>query len=170
LLDLAAVGNPRLEKGLDQVLRERLASPDRLWLLIDDPNLFGRRGTKRLRDLMVERSPETAPTHSEMEDLFMRIVRWGRFDEPVPQCEVPLSFGSIHVDFAYPERRLAIECDSYAFHMDRESFERDRRRDAELQALGWTVLRITWAQLRWNPKYVIGLLRQHLARPSVLVS
>jgi very-short-patch-repair endonuclease len=52
--------------------------------------------------------------------------------------------------------------------MDRESFERDRRRDAELQALGWAVLRLTWAQLRWDPRYVIGLLRHHLADRGVL--
>jgi very-short-patch-repair endonuclease len=99
----------------------------------------------------------------------MRVVRWGRFEEPAKQFEVRLSFGPIHIDFAYPERRLAIECDSYAFHMDRESFERDRRRDAELQARGWTVLRLTWAKLRWDPRFVIELLREHLVgQPALL--
>jgi very-short-patch-repair endonuclease len=55
-----------------------------------------------------------------------------------------------------------IECDSYAFHMERAAFERDRRRDGELGLLGWRVLRITWAQLRYEPRYVIELLRRHL--------
>jgi very-short-patch-repair endonuclease len=169
LLDVAAFGHPRLEKGLDQCLRDRLAHVEEIWLLLDHPSSFGRRGTRRLRDLLVERSPETAPTQSEMEDLFMRTIRWGRFDEPTSQFAVALSFGTIHIDFAYPEHKLAIECDSYAWHMDRESFERDRIRDAELQGLGWTVLRLTWAQLRWDPQYVIGLLKRYL-QPAVLMS
>jgi hypothetical protein len=116
LLDIASMGHPLLEKALDQVLREGLDGTDRLWLILDRPELFGHRGTRRLRDLLVERSPLAAPTHSEMEDLFMRVVRWGRFEEPVNQFEVRLSFGPVHVDFAYPERKLAIECDSYVPH------------------------------------------------------
>jgi very-short-patch-repair endonuclease len=60
---------------------------------------------------------------------------------------------------------LAIEVDSYTWHMDRKAFERDRRRDNELRALGWTVFRFTWAMLRFEPERVIDLIRGHLLRP-----
>jgi very-short-patch-repair endonuclease len=36
-----------------------------------------------------------------------------------------------------------IEIDGYRFHGDRETFERDRRRDALLSALGYRVLRFS---------------------------
>lgn len=47
--------------------------------------------------------------------------------------------GNVFVDFANPVAKVAIECDGAAYHMD---VEKDRKRDARLQALGWTVYRI----------------------------
>ena len=49
------------------------------------------------------------------------------------------SIGNVFVDFANPVAKVAIECDGAAYHLD---VEKDRRRDAKLQALGWTVYRI----------------------------
>jgi very-short-patch-repair endonuclease len=97
-----------------------------------------------------------------MEDLLMRMVRRSDLPEPIPQYPVELSNVTVHIDFAYPELRLGIECDGYAWHMDREAFERDRQRDAELQLLGWKIIRVTWAQLRYRPQQVLALLRRHL--------
>jgi very-short-patch-repair endonuclease len=160
--DLAAAGDQRLERALDQCLREQLCSLDHLWLTIDRPESLGRRGVRILRDLLVQRTPDLAAGDSDMEDLLMRIVRWGSLPLPELQYPVRLPAGVIHLDFAYPVSKLAIECDSYAWHMDREAFERDRERDAELQALGWRVLRFTWARLRYDPDYVLRQLRVHL--------
>lgn len=47
--------------------------------------------------------------------------------------------GNVFVDFANPVAKVAIECDGAAYHLD---VEKDRKRDARLQALGWTVYRI----------------------------
>ena len=159
LMDLAGMGHPRTEKALDQCLRENKTTLEQLWLLVDSPTAYGRRGVGRIRDLIAQRSPNHAPTHSELEDLFLRIVRWGRFAESTRQYPFELAHTTIHTDFAYPELSLAIECDSYAWHSDREQFDRDWQRDTELQALGWKVVRLTWAQLRYDPNYVIRQLR-----------
>ena len=43
--------------------------------------------------------------------------------------------------------RLIIEVDSREFHDDPEAFERDRRRDLLLKALGFEVLRLSYAQV-----------------------
>jgi very-short-patch-repair endonuclease len=43
-------------------------------------------------------------------------------------------------------------------------FERDRLRDADLQAAGYRVIRITWRQLQSRPEAVIARLAQALAR------
>jgi len=50
------------------------------------------------------------------------------------------------VDFLVGER-LVIEVDGYAFHGDRDAFERDRARDAALIELGYVVLRVSVRQV-----------------------
>jgi very-short-patch-repair endonuclease len=44
-------------------------------------------------------------------------------------------------------QRLVVELDGYAFHQYRRPFERDRDRDADLVAAGYSVIRITWQRL-----------------------
>jgi very-short-patch-repair endonuclease len=53
------------------------------------------------------------------------------------------SRGSLHDN----EARVIVEFDGFAFHGDRIAFEADRLRDAELQARGFRVIRVTWRQL-----------------------
>lgn len=48
--------------------------------------------------------------------------------------------GRFFVDFANPRAKVAIECDGRAYHLDKA---KDAARDAELQAMGWRVYRIT---------------------------
>lgn len=44
------------------------------------------------------------------------------------------------VDFANPRAKVVMECDGYAYHLDKQ---KDKARDIRLQQLGWTVYRIT---------------------------
>jgi very-short-patch-repair endonuclease len=60
------------------------------------------------------------------------------------------------VDFVWRSRRLVIEVDGYAYHRGRAAFERDRRRDADLQAAGYRVIRVTWRGLVESPERVIA--------------
>lgn len=59
------------------------------------------------------------------------------------------------LDIAFPAARLAIEIDGYAYHSDPARFQHDRRRQNELVAARWTVLRFTWADIVERPHYVI---------------
>jgi very-short-patch-repair endonuclease len=56
-----------------------------------------------------------------------------------------------------------VEIDGFAFHSSRRAFEADRRRDAELQARGWRVVRITWRQLAREPERVVATIATLLA-------
>ena len=67
------------------------------------------------------------------------------------------------VDFLWREQQLVVETDGYAFHSTRGSFERDRRKDQELQAAGWRVIRFTWRQVTGEPEAVIAALAVALA-------
>ena len=60
-------------------------------------------------------------------------------------------------------QRLVAEVDGYAFHSSRSSFERDRRKDAELAAQGYRVIRVTWRQLSDEPEALVARLAAALA-------
>jgi very-short-patch-repair endonuclease len=81
---------------------------------------------------------------------------WRRTEALV--CKDPLPFRQFvvrrtdgmfiaRVDLAYPEIKLAIECDSYKFHSGRRAWEKDRKRGNPLVAAGWGTLRATWSDL-----------------------
>ena len=55
-------------------------------------------------------------------------------------------------------QRLVVEVDGFAFHSSRAAFERDRVRDAELQAMGYRVLRVTWRRLVAEPDVIVAQL------------
>ena len=61
-----------------------------------------------------------------------------------------------------PRRGVALEVDGMAYHVDVDvdRFRRDRLRRNDLVALGWTVLRFTWADLTERPGYVIAMIRR----------
>lgn len=68
------------------------------------------------------------------------------------------------VDALFQDQRLIVEIDGYAFHRTRASFEKDRRRDADLLAAGYRVMRVTWRQLTEEPEALIARLAAALAR------
>lgn len=162
MLDLAGSRHRRTESALDEALRRKLTDLGRLWLLLEQEWTRGRRGVRILRNLLVERTQGRAPTDSGLELMMRRLIDRAGLPAPVHQLPVQLPSELIHVDLAYPQAMLAIEVDSYMWHMDREAFERDRKRDNELRALGWTVFRFTWSMIRFDGAAVVDLIRWHL--------
>lgn len=168
LLDLFGRKDRRASSALDQALRQHDTSFPELCRFYEEQWTRGRRGIAILRAELAERDPRLAPTDSELENLLWDIVVKFRLPRPERQVRMTLPrSGNIRVDLAYRGCLLAIEGDSYAWHSNREAFERDRIRDAELQALGWTVLRFTWSQVRFEPEYVAETIRTHLQRLGV---
>lgn len=68
------------------------------------------------------------------------------------------------VDAVWPEQRLAVELDGWAYHHDRAAFEEDRVRSARLLAAGWAQVRFTHAHVVDRPRWVADTLRTLLAR------
>lgn len=75
----------------------------------------------------------------------------------VPQHDVYSGDGRwlARVDLALPELRIAIEYDGREVHDRLDVFVRDRRRQNDLAAAGWTVLRFSAADLR-SPGLVVA--------------
>ncbi|MQA99402.1 MAG: DUF559 domain-containing protein [Actinobacteria bacterium] len=158
-MDLAGRKDPLFQFALDRGLRTGKTSLSQLAKLVEEPWTRGRRGVRILGVAVQERTPGLGPTDSEMEELFARIVR--EFGLPCPQRQYPISVpdGVNVADFAYPQVRLAIECDSKAWHLHGDSFVEDRLDDAVLAVQGWQVLRFTWVPLRWKPAEVASTVR-----------
>jgi hypothetical protein len=75
-----------------------------------------------------------------------------RVPAPVQQLKVRLLNGQwVSLDAAYKEALVAVELDGAAFHGSRAARERDLRRDSALAALGWIVLRFSFARLMADP-------------------
>jgi hypothetical protein len=67
------------------------------------------------------------------------------------------------VDFGWPEERLVVETDGFAFHADRASYRVDRRRSNALVLAGWRVLRFSWEDVVHAPDTVVAEVRAALA-------
>lgn len=165
IADLAALGHPRVERALDHALIRRLTSVEQMWRLADAHWMAGRRGVRVLRRLLVPRSQGLAPADSDLQIMLAKLIRDAGLPDPVREHPVALSWGTAHVDAAYPSYKLAIELDGYAWHSDRRTFERDRRRDNELRSLGWTVFRFTWGMLKFEQDNLAALIRVQLGLP-----
>jgi very-short-patch-repair endonuclease len=99
-------------------------------------------------------------TRSELEQLFLRLCR----RRHLPSPEVNVRVAGWEVDFLWRSQRVIAETDGFRFHGNRSAFERDRERDAGLQALGFRVLRFTYRQVKDSPDYVAGTLRAVLSQ------
>ncbi len=91
-------------------------------------------------------------TRSEAEEQMRALLH--KSGLPTPSTNV--SVGPYEVDMLWRQERLVVEIDGYAFHSSRAAFERDRVRDADLQARGLRVLRVTWRQIRDEPEAVVA--------------
>ena len=156
LLDLATTAS---HNDLDRAVNEA-----RVHQLVSDHSLneqFSRyprhRGTQSLKQAM---RTEPALTRSEAERRALELIRAARL--PTPKTNVHIH--GHEVDLLWRQQRLVVEIDGYAFHSSRRSFERDRRKDRELAAAGYLILRITWRELTDERDAVVATLSAALTR------
>lgn len=118
-------------------------------------------GSGTMRRLL-ERTGDGA--HSELERLAVSLLRQAGITGFRPNLTVRLRDGSrAEIDIAFPERRLAIELDGFAFHSSAQAFRSDVRRGNRLLADGWTVRRFTWDDLLGDPDGFITSVLELLA-------
>lgn len=82
-------------------------------------------------------------TESEAEERFLDLVAEAGLPRPLVNAEVR----GYRADFYWPDERLIVEVDGFAFHSSRGSFEGDHRRDIDLESKGVRVIRVTWRQI-----------------------
>lgn len=72
-------------------------------------------------------------------------------------------FGPHRIDLAFPELRVAIEVDGWAWHVDAQRFGADRRKGNAITRAEWDLLRFTWHDLDGRPHGVLAEIRETLA-------
>jgi len=150
LLDLATTLTARdLARAVEQAELRHLTTHDDLTHF-----LTSRRSHRGAANLRAATRTDIQLTRSEAERRFLDLVNEARLPEPAANTCV----AGHEVDFLWPAERLIVEVDGYEFHSSRAAFERDRIRDADLQALGYRVIRITWRRLIDEPLAVVAAI------------
>jgi very-short-patch-repair endonuclease len=147
VLDLAAVVPSHvLARAFREGQVQRSVTANDLAALLDRHP--GRRGNNALRAVLTETRFGTGVTRSELEAAFTRFLR--RHSLPEPRRNVAMRAGALplEADCVWGDARVIVELDGRAFHDTGAAFEQDRARDRALAAHGWTVVRVTWRQLR----------------------
>lgn len=167
IIDVASLATrDELEVMLDDLLRRKLVTLPRLRWRLSELGGKGRRGLGDLQDLIEMRRGISSAPQSVFETMLLQAL--GRADLYLPVCQYPVRDGGRHVavvDFAYPERRLAIEAEGYRWHSGRPQWQHDLERGNRLTLLGWRVLRVTWADLTSRPDKVTEEIRRALGDP-----
>lgn len=139
LLDLAAVlGAEALRRVVHEAEVRRLVNPADLRV---PPNT---RGGHKLRAILAQ---GPAPTRSELEDRTLDLLAKNDLPRPLVNARVRTHTRTYEVDFLFPRHRLIIEADGRQFHGTRVAKEDDQAKQAALEAAGYAVLRVIWAQV-----------------------
>ncbi len=156
LLDLAGVLPERdLARAVEEAQVLKLATPRELAHVTGR----GRPGSAALRAVL-NLQHEPSLTRSEAELAFLELVRSAGLPDP----ETNVNVLGHEVDFLWREQKLIVEVDGFAYHSSRQAFERDRRRDARLQAAGFRVIRFTYLQIVRDPAAVITCLDMYITK------
>jgi very-short-patch-repair endonuclease len=133
--------------AIDEALRRSLTRLDQL--LGFDQHLDA-----LARDRMHHGVPE-----SELERRALAMIKRARLPQPVRHVPV----ATYRIDLAYPEAMLAIELDGREYHVTRERWNHDLRRQNELELAGWRVLRFTWADVTSRTEATVEQIRRALS-------
>ena len=147
LREAVVVADSALRKGL--VTYEQLLSAE----------VTGR-GAARVRKVLSLADPLAG---SVLESLLRVLLAVHGLAPPCSQFLIWGEWGAVaRVDFAWPQQRLLVEADGFAFHNDRDAYRTDRRKGNAFTSLGWRWLRFSWEDVLHDPEYVVRTVQYEL--------
>ena len=69
-------------------------------------------------------------------------------------------------DFAFPYLRIAIYCDGYKYHWERDPFQKDRQQARALQLQGWLVLQFAGSEILNDTGAVVLTVEKAIRRKT----
>jgi len=119
----------------------------------------GIKGGGTLSKMVESRHPSVGATRSELEVMFLDLVRGSHLPEPVINSVIC----GLEVDCLWRQQGLVVELDGFEFHRGRMAFERDLARDKKLRLAGLRVIRLSYGMVRDEARDVVELVRRELA-------
>jgi very-short-patch-repair endonuclease len=163
LIDLSGrMEDERLIGAMESVFRQQLGTPERLLARLDALRSSGRPGAGRLERLLEARG-DGRPLESTLEGKVWLLLSRSRLPVPARQHWVTTPGGRYRFDFAWPDRKLGLECDGWSHHGSRVAFGKDRERLSEMVSMGWRVLQVTWDIGTRQPRRVVRWVELALA-------
>lgn len=148
-----------LEDALDEALRRRLTTLPALRLALAAPDVANRPGTSHLRSLVAA----SDVTESPLERMLLKVLRYSDLPPVHRQYELKGRGRKIaRLDFAFPEAKVAIECDGYRWHSEKSRWQSDIDRRNFITGLGWKIIQVTATSLRQRPHDVIDAIESAL--------
>lgn len=153
LVDRAAVlDRAGIEREVSEADKLRLVTPPALRRALGDYR--GQRGVARLREALDRRTFRL--TDSDLERVFLPIVRQLGLPLPLTQQRV----NDFKVDFFWPAVKLVVETDGLTYHRTPAQQAKDLVREQVHMAAGYSPLRFTDEQVRYEPDHVRRTLRE----------
>lgn len=147
LIDIAGrLDGANLERAVNEADRLGLIDPGALLEVLGQHP--GKHGVGPLREMLGKRTFRL--TDSELERRFLRLVAETGLPMPLTQQRL----NGFRVDFLWPDLRLVVETDGLTYHRTPAQQARDRVRDQAHLTAGFTPLRFTHAQVRFEAGYV----------------
>jgi len=161
LLDLAATESfDHLRRCLERSEELELFDLGPVEALLDRTR--GHHGWGRLRRAIALYRPVPF-TRSGFERRFLQAL----LAAGLPRPATNYAEAGFELDVYWPDRRFAVELDTYATHGTRAAFERDRLRQEELKLAGIEMMRVTDVRFHREPDAVLGRLARLLSQRSL---
>ena len=167
LLDLGAVDRRGVRDALMSILSSNIASPKAVNSALARHAKKGRRGVVPLRSALEELIDDELPPDSELEARMFALLR----HHDLPATAFHAMVEGYEVDFHVVGTPVIIECDGWGPHgLDRDQFEFDRIRNAQLAAAGYVIVHVTWRQVVHDPlgvaERIAKVVRRWSSAPS----
>lgn len=168
LLDLGAVCSASVvELAVDQAERRDLVTIPDLRATLRRLGRPGRNGAGVLRAVLDDRK-DGRRCDSEPETMLLQVLRRHGLPEPETQYEIrDPAGGTMRVDAAYPQWRVAIEYDSDEHHAGRLAHRRDSNRRLRIAGAGYEPLTATYDELRAGGPNLVRAIRSAKTRFGV---
>jgi very-short-patch-repair endonuclease len=162
VIDLASVLDASaLRVAFESARRQRLTSVDKVRRQLDIIGGKGRPGAAKLESLLA-RLEGKAPSEFPLEVKTAEILERSDLPPFVTQYDVVIGGRAYRIDFAWPERKVGLECDGRLRHSEDTDFRRDRARWSDIASDGWRLLYATWHDTR-APARLVNRLQLALA-------
>ena len=155
VLDLATITTP---KALRRIVRQAQVEGTVSVRQLQDvaARADGHRGRPALLALIAD---GPTPTRSGGEDEMLDLLESAGLPRPEVNPRISMDGERIIPDFLWREQMLVVEVDGRGPHNSRQSREDDARKQAILEAHGYRVIRVTYAQLTEQPQQTLARIR-----------